>query len=269
MTHEATGELSAEGMRMVDDPNTEPWLRELLRRRRDFERPQSGILGWFTRRLPPAPSAHHKLKANWSTVRDYTNIPLVLSAVVMLASVLAAIQLMYHALPVLLISPLRVALVLVEDLFTWNFHWHDFVPVASSSLLWTPSPHSALALLWEIPATLLLLAGAFWFLRLIPELALSEEQTFREGAESWTFGQRVKASVLFGFAHVGNLFYPVASLLALSVGGGLFMVAYLLGRRRTGHNRDGVYRATALHALYNAVAVVVMVAYLLYMIWFL
>lgn len=78
---------------------------------------------------------------------------------------------------------------------------------------------------------------------------------FREGSESWTPSQRRRAASLFGLAHLGNLWYPMASIVALGVGGWLFTKYYL---RQYSHRYDSEYatfRTAAVHAIYNRIAI--------------
>lgn len=103
---------------------------------------------------------------------------------------------------------------------------------------------------------------------LLNQAALYEEQVWRENAHRWNFGQRLISCVTFGAIHMVNLFYPLATILPLSIAGGVFMFIYLRSYRRyrlegrVHARRDATFRAAIAHRLYNrcalaAVAIVI------------
>lgn len=86
---------------------------------------------------------------------------------------------------------------------------------------------------------------------LVHQLALNEELWFRAGAERWSAGRRLYSCAAFGFVHLANLIYSIATL-GLMVGvGGVFMIIYLLRYRATGDVRQAVVAAAKVHATYN------------------
>jgi len=89
--------------------------------------------------------------------------------------------------------------------------------------------------------------------------AVLEEQTFREGSENWTTWQRCRSCIAFGLIHLGNLFYPLASVLPLALGGALFMAVYLRKYHQTKSRRLAVLSAAVWHRTYNRLALAVMV----------
>jgi hypothetical protein len=217
-------------------------------------------LHMFTRHLPPAPAAHTRLPVSWRILRRYISFGLVAAAIGMLLLVFVGIV-MLSQVAELRISPWTVGAGLVD----WIRHGHlsanAFMPVGGSG-------NDGVGSLWlsVLLTALILFVGRFFILRL-PYFALSEEQAFRQGAEHWTAGQRVKASVLFGFAHIGNIIYPFATLLALSAGGYIFTRYYLRVLRRTGSQHMAVYKVTALHSVYNLIAVLLLLVVLLSWVW--
>jgi len=90
--------------------------------------------------------------------------------------------------------------------------------------------------------TSLVIAGSWWFLRRIPRFALWEEQAFREGCELWSVRERVQSAWVFGVAHLLNLIYPIATVLALVGGGWLFMLCYLHEYPRARGRARATYR---------------------------
>lgn len=84
--------------------------------------------------------------------------------------------------------------------------------------------------------------------------AVLEEQTFREGSENWTMSERVRSCVAFGLIHQINLFYPLSTIVPLTIGGGILMMVYLRNYRKTNNRRAAVMRAAVWHRVYNRVA---------------
>lgn len=123
--------------------------------------------------------------------------------------------------------------------------------------------------LWkQLLVTVVVVVVARWLLRWIPEFAMREEQAFREGCEDWSGCERARACALFGAAHLNNLWYPMASVVALALGGGIFMGWYLLEHGRSRDREKAVNKATALHAVYNALAVCLIASTVLVVTWF-
>lgn len=92
------------------------------------------------------------------------------------------------------------------------------------------------------------------------KVSMVEEQWFRMGAESWTWQQRLYSCAAFGFVHVMNFIYPVASLLVVGfVLGGAAMVVYLREHARSGDARLATLASAKFHASYNRLAVIYMV----------
>lgn len=84
--------------------------------------------------------------------------------------------------------------------------------------------------------------------------AVREEQWFREGAENWNKRQRLVSCAGFALVHMGNIIYPIATLLPLGIMGYVFMRAYLGEYKVTGDRTKAVLRSSKLHRMYNRVA---------------
>ena len=217
-------------------------------------------LRMFTRHLPPAPVPHTRMPVSWRILRSYISFGLVASAISLLILVLVGVVLLSQV-PELRISPWTVGAGLVD----WIRHGH---PSANAFMPTGGSGSDGIGPLWLslLLTGLILFAGRFFILRL-PKFALDEEQIFRQGAEHWTTSQRVKASMLFGFAHIGNIIYPFATLLALSAGGYIFTRYYLRALRRTKSQHAAVYKVAALHSVYNLIAVLLLLVVVLSWVW--
>lgn len=95
--------------------------------------------------------------------------------------------------------------------------------------------------------------------RFFARAAMLEEQWFRMGAENWTWKQRVYSCLAFGFVHIFNFIYPVASLLVVGVVvGGVAMAVYLREYTRSGDTRLATLAAAKFHRTYNHFAIAYM-----------
>lgn len=107
---------------------------------------------------------------------------------------------------------------------------------------------------------------------LFNQAALYEEQVWREGSHRWGFGQRLVSCFTFGAIHMVNLIYPLASILPLTVAGGVFMFIYLRTYKqyrlqgRVHARRDATLRAAVAHRLYNRCALALMAVFIIVLI---
>lgn len=92
------------------------------------------------------------------------------------------------------------------------------------------------------------------FYTFILRLATWEEIVFRAGAEHWTWWQRIRMSLMFGFIHITNIWYSLAAGIALSLTGFGFMLVYLWAYKKYKQQWYATSVASVLHALYNIIA---------------
>lgn len=97
--------------------------------------------------------------------------------------------------------------------------------------------------------------------------AMNEEQWFRNGAENWSWQQRLYSCCAFGIVHVTNIIYPISSLLVVGAVGGVYLRYYLRVYRRTGDSQYATLAATKLHANFNRWAILYLVAAFTVIIW--
>ncbi len=229
-----------------------------------FDRSDHGFVGLFAGWLPPQPPRQRQLEASWRDTSYHCTWPTVAVAAGMLAVVIAVIATLRH-FAVMRISVLSLATGVVKIPLDGFRGIDSFAPPLRSE---GGGSASGLRLWKQVLLTVLVVAVARWFLRRIPEFAMWEEQLFREGCEDWSGRERAKACALFGAAHLSNLWYPLASVVALALGGGIFMWWYLLEHGRSRDRERAVKKATALHAVYNALAVYLIASTLLVVTWF-
>ena len=229
-----------------------------------FERTADGLVGLFVRWLPPQPPRQRVLKTSWRDAFYYSSWQTIAAAVGMLAVVITAIAVLQH-FTVMRISILSFAVGLLKTPVNGFHGTETFAPPMRSS---NGGNGSATALWLQLLGTALVMIIGRWLLRKIPEFALKEEQEFREGCEDWSSGERVKACAIFGAAHLNNLWYPLASVIALSVGGGIFMWWYLSEYRRSHDREMATNHAAGLHAIYNGIVVSVIAFSILLALWY-
>lgn len=215
--------------------------RERALRRSRFKRPSNWFLDPFNRLLGPLPeglNAYQPTKKNLRKMRSYRllGFVLLLAAITLLVSLSAFV-------PWLAISPATL------------------VTLALASFM-----DQALANILTLPVCLAFAVLLSRGIRLpryegkdLDRAAMWEEQWFRTGAESWTMRQRFLSCVVFGTVHVANIIYPLASLLVVSLLGGVLMFVYLREYKRSGSTRRATYAAAKLHATYNRFAFLYMI----------
>ncbi len=86
--------------------------------------------------------------------------------------------------------------------------------------------------------------------------ALWEEQVFRSGSEKWSWSQRVRASLIFGAIHITNIWYSLAAGIALGLTGFGFLLVYQWYYRKTRNQIIATAASATVHALYNMIALV-------------
>ena len=213
-----------------------------------FERPQGGVyttlLMWFMK-FVPAPPRH--IAYSFGDLRPRFKKVDYLWALPMLAAFVGLVHVQLQAVPWLGYSVITGYFALGEKagLPGWAVIASFFVVVIWWSRRGNRKPGRT-----QTPHTYGLLNQA----------ALYEEQVWRENSHRWNFGQRLISCVTFGAIHMVNLFYPLATILPLSIAGGVFMFIYLRSYRRYRQEgrvharRDATFRAAIAHRLYNRCA---------------
>lgn len=208
----------------------------------DYNRPLTGWLAWFNRFLGPLPENCHVIEPDQATLELVPRQRVLAGLTALFATALLfGLALL---LPALRVSPLSL-----------------ISKVAHSYLhgIWA---NIAVGLVFALLINLVMKIGNSGTLpskgKIIDNLAMSEEQWFRMGAESWTVQQRIQSCCVFGFIHIQNLFYPITSLLVLTLIGGLFMALYMSYYRKTGDYRLATLYSARFHATYNRFAFLIM-----------
>ena len=165
------------------------------------------------------------------------------------------------ALPVLtVVIVVASGLVLVPGL-SWG--WWSAIGGVGTPVFGVSNNTAGSPLEWIIPTVFVIM-----LVPALPLFAESEERMFRQGAENWSPARRVRRAVEFGLVHalVG---IPIGVALALSIGGGYFIWAYLRGYRQgddilvnpDDDNRrrqaQGVMASTCAHLAYNLTIVMI------------
>jgi len=81
--------------------------------------------------------------------------------------------------------------------------------------------------------------------------AVFEEQWFREGSESWTTSERLRANLVFGLVHLPTLIYPFIWVAVIPFGGMALTWAYMKRFEKTGNRREAVQEAVVYHWVFN------------------
>lgn len=221
-----------------------------------FERPQGGVyttlLMWLMK-MVPAPSRH--IAYSFGDLRPRFRKVDYLWALPMLVGFVALVHVQLQIFPWLGYSVISGYFAIGEKagLPGWAIVASFFIV-----LIWLSSWGGRRPGYTQTPHTYGLLNNA----------ALYEEQVWRENAHNWNFGQRLISCFTFGAIHMVNLIYPLATILPLTIAGGVFMFIYLRSYRRyrlegrVHARRDATFRAALAHRLYNrcALAAIVIVA---------
>ncbi len=102
---------------------------------------------------------------------------------------------------------------------------------------------------WLIPAVFVVM-----LLPALPLFAYAEERLFRSHAEEWSANRRALKIVQFGLIHA-LIGIPLGVALALSVGGGYFMYAYLRAYRLHRSTTQATLESARAHTAYNGLIV--------------
>lgn len=204
----------------------------------EYNRPKRGISGLFSKVLAPLPIGMKDTRINDEAESVMKTLPSYrFAALGLLIAVIGTVVTLSVLFPQLVISPLSLVL--------------DTASVDATS------QSNAIIVIVSIVVVIMAIAAIrSWrkTRRFIYRAAHDEEKWFRSGAENWTTRQRVVSCAAFGFCHVINLIYPLLTLVALSVAGAVFMMAYLAEYRRSGDVYRATLASTKLHAQYNIYA---------------
>ena len=212
-----------------------------------FHRPSEGLYtGTLMRLMPPPPDRHiiysfDELKKRFRLWHYFIGLPLI-------AVILGLVQLQIHYLPFMKYS-------VISGMFavgSW-FGLKEWMTLVIFIVL-TAVVRNVFDKKGDNPLSISKHTYGFF-----NKFAVYEEQGFREGAENWTFGQRVTSCLVFGAVHMTNLIYPLATILPLALGGAVFMAVYLRVYRRTRFRRSAVLTAALVHRVYNRLALTAIV----------
>ncbi len=153
-------------------------------------------------------------------------IPLVLTAVLILATALMAIP---------------------------GLSWGWWTSLGGSGNPVFGSSDATIGTVWEWVIPLVFMA---LLIPALPLFANAEERIFRAGAEDWSAGRRAFKVLQFGLVHA-IIGIPIGAALALSLGGAYFMAVYLRAYRATRSRHQATLESTRAHTAYNAVIVAV------------
>lgn len=203
-----------------------------------YERPDKGISGFFSRWLGPLPAKARKVDLSDDSLASLPNYRLM--GLAMVCAAIGLIITLALTVPWLVVSPA----IMLYRLFvpTFGIYGGVALTVISTIVLMSFASHG-----YAIPS--------YEKGSLLDKAAASEEQWFRMGAESWSFGQRIVSCVSFGFMHIINIIYPITNLMVLSLMGAVLMAVYLKEYRRSNNTERAVLAATKLHAAYNRFAI--------------
>jgi hypothetical protein len=148
----------------------------------------------------------------WKDVRSSATPQMIVSAIVMLSAVAGGISLLRY-IPFLRISIFSLIRSSWRIMIHFDIHAGHFIPKQSSSL---NGPQS---LFWKLVITVAVLGFGLFLLRNLPEFAMDEEQIYRQGCEAWDSRLRVRKCINFGFMHLVNIWYSIASCVVLILGG--------------------------------------------------
>jgi uncharacterized membrane protein (DUF485 family) len=210
-----------------------------------FNRPSGPLTSLLMKIMPPQPERH--ITYNFGELKPHFKRWHYLVAIPMLLVFLGLVQLQIWALPFMHYSPLSAWAWLAETIGFLQAWVILLTIIVVKNLL--PGKKKV-----SMGRSL----GRHTF-GLLNKAAVYEEQAFREGSENWTKWQRLRSHFAFGVIHQGNLFYPLATILPLAVGGTLLNKVYLHYYGKTKFRRTAVLEASLAHRVYNRMALITVV----------
>lgn len=205
-----------------------------------FQRPNSGLAGLVSRPLGALPHRArliHPTAEKLATIRSYR-----WQGLTLLSLAIASIITLTLLVPALRTSPAILAIKAGHELF-------------GPGWVGTAAGMAMIFILFKLLASGTSMAtyrnAKFW-----DSAAMSEEQWFRMGSESWSPSQRIYSCTAFGFIHIGNIIYPISSLIVVGLVGGVFMWTYLREYKRSGSVERATLASAKLHATYNRFSII-------------
>lgn len=200
-----------------------------------YVRPSGIVTKWFTRLLAPLPDGMETINPTDEALEKVPS---------------------YRWLPILTIAGVVTFILTMLTFVPW-LGTSPFSLIFSAASINASSQVSSLSIFFTVVAIVIVflaLIKPHVVKKVIDEVACSEEQWFRSGAENWTTMQRIRSCAAFGFCHVINIVYPLVTLIALTITGGIFMAVYLHEYRRSGDVGLATLASTKFHAAYNRYA---------------
>jgi hypothetical protein len=229
---EAFAHAHAERIRLQDEAEMAQFRKE----RNKYRRPDNWSGRLFSHFLADGPENAQFIeptKENLSLVKSHR-----LLSVLTAAGSIGLVWALSNAVPVLKISPNQLATDLLVSIVGDTLgHILAWIVMIVMMIVLVPRLH--------IPQQ-----GKFW-----DQIAIMEEQWFRMGAESWSIKQRIASCVSFGCFHIVTWFYPLASLIILSLVGGVYMLVYLREYRRSNDTMLATLASAKLHATVNRIII--------------
>ena len=218
---------------------------ELEYQLRGYTRPSGWLASSVNKGLGPLPSRSLVVEPSaeaLGTVKSYRALALLTTTI----AVIALVGLTYW-LPWMSVSPYTA----LYHLALWSTGSRVVAGIAAVLL-------SLMAVKWlsgSIRMGRSASSGTFW-----DNAAMWEEHWFRTGAEAWNWRQRTYSCLAFGFIHIMNIIYPIASILVVGVVmGGMAMTVYLAEYRRSEDPERATLASAKFHATYNRFAITYMV----------
>lgn len=215
--------------------------KETLQKLMQYKRPNGHIAGLFSRPLAPLPANLPDTKIDADARATMKSLPSYwMAAIGTLACILGVLITLSMYAPWIFISPLSLFL--------------DGMSVSEEA---QGAVGFVIACILSVIALFVLIRAR----KSVYNFAHEEEKWFRAGCENWTLRQRIVSCLMFGMCHIVNIIYPVITCVLLSIGGAMFMAAYLREYRRSKDSHRALLASTKMHARYNFCAFSLILAF--------
>ena len=208
-----------------------------------FHRPQSGFFSRAVMALvPKAPERH--IVFSFGELRERIGRSMILWSIPMLLAFIGLVLLQNHLMPFMQYSVISG----LQEIYTQIglTSWMIMPAVVLTIIIGAKIAGIGAK---DVPSSLSKHTYGFF-----NKAAVSEEQAFREGSESWSKFGIARSCVAFGLIHQVNLFYPLATIVPLALGGLLLTMIYRHTYRQTHFRRTAVLKASVWHRAYNKIA---------------